>query len=303
MSTTYTPLRFPGGKSKIYPFVASLIYCNELHGCTYAEAFCGGAGLAIKLLLKDDVSKIVLNDFDPAVFSIWDAVVHHPDELCEFIETVPLDMNQWSRARNVYHDSDGPSLELGKAAFFLNRTNRSGILTGGVIGGKEQTGAYKIDARFNRDTLCKKVRKISARAENIELHNLDARAFMCGVAPGLGSSSLLYLDPPYVQKGPGLYENSFSDDDHRALARAIKGYGGKWMVTYDTDGLVDELYAPSSDWPITTGEIEVGYSAARSRSIATERLVLGPGLRTPEVPTPAGTSCPTAGSTSGSTST
>lgn len=282
MPITYTPLRFPGGKSKIYPFMISLIEANELRVCTYAEAFCGGAGLAMKLLLQGDVSKVVLNDFDPAIYSIWDAVVNHPDELCEFINTVPLDMDQWYDCRDAYQAADSPFLELGKAAFYLNRTNRSGILTGGVIGGKAQTGTYKIGARFNRETLCKKVREISAHAADIELHNLDALDFMKTVAPNMGDSSLLYLDPPYVQKGPGLYENSFTDDDHRELAKSVKAYSGKWMVTYDADALVDELYAPADDWAITTSEIKVGYSAACARNVASERLVLGPGMKKPE---------------------
>lgn len=282
MPITYTPLRFPGGKSKIYPFMISLIEANDLRGCTYAEAFCGGAGLAMKLLLKGDVSKVVLNDYDPAVYSIWDAVVNHPNELCTYIESAPLDMDEWERCHEVYQGADEPSLELGKAAFFLNRTNRSGILKGGVIGGKEQTGKYKIDARFNRETLCEKVRSIAAKAGSIELHNLDVLDFMTGVAPKLGGDSLLYLDPPYVQKGPGLYENSFTDGDHRELAKRVEQYGGKWMVTYDTDKLVDELYAPTDAWAITVDKIEVGYSAATARNVATERLVLGPGMKLPE---------------------
>ena len=105
---------------------------------------------------------------------------------------------------------------------------------------------------------------------------------MKDIAPKLGKNSLLYLDPPYVQKGPGLYENSFNDNDHRMLSHRIRSYDGNWMVTYDTDDLVDELYAPSDDWAITIGEIKIGYSAARSRNVATERLVLGPGLRLPD---------------------
>ena len=282
MPITYTPLRFPGGKSKIYPFMISLIDANDLRGCTYAEAFCGGAGLAMKLLLKGDVSKVVLNDYDPAVYSIWDAVVNHSEELCSYIESAPLDMDEWERCHEVYRDAGEPSLELGKAAFFLNRTNRSGILTGGVIGGKAQTGTYKIDARFNRKGLCEKVRSIAVKACSIELYNLDVLDFMSDVAPELGGSSLLYLDPPYVQKGPGLYENSFTDDDHRELAGRIKQYGGKWMVTYDTDDLIDKLYAPSEEWAITVDAIKVGYSAATARNVATERLVLGPGLKMPE---------------------
>ncbi len=291
MPITYTPLRFPGGKSKIYSFMISLIEANELQGCTYAEAFCGGAGLALKLLLKNDVSRIVLNDYDPAVFSIWDAVVNHPDELCAYIESAPLNMGEWYRCRDVYQSSTEPSLELGKAAFFLNRTNRSGILTGGVIGGKTQAGTYKIDARFNPENLCSKVRAISARSGDIELHNLDVLEFMRTVAPQLDEKSLLYLDPPYVQKGPGLYENSFTDDDHRKLAKRVKQYSGKWMVTYDTDKLVDELYCPADDWVITVNEIKVGYSASTSRNVAAERLVLGPGLKLPRPSAPARCVC------------
>lgn len=282
MPTTYTPLRFPGGKSKIYPFMISLIETNGLRGHTYAEAFCGGAGLAMKLLLKGCVSKVVLNDNDPAVYSIWDAVVNHSREFCDYIMSVPMGMDEWERCHEVYQGTDEPSLELGKAAFFLNRTNRSGIMRGGVIGGKAQTGAYKIDARFNRKTLCEKVRSISAKADCIVLHNLDALDFMSDVAPGLGDESLLYLDPPYVQKGPGLYENSFTEEAHRELAKRVRKYDGKWMVTYDTDSLIYELYAPTKDWAITVGTIEVGYSAATARNVATERLVLGPGVKMPE---------------------
>ena len=282
MPITYTPLRFPGGKSKIYPFVISLIAANDLCGCTYAEAFCGGAGLAMKLLLQGDVSKVVLNDFDPAVYSIWNAIVNHPDELRMYIESVQLNMDEWERCREVYQSASEPSLELGKAAFFLNRTNRSGSLTGGVSGGKAQTGTYKIDARFNRETLKAKVREISARSGDIELHNLDVLDFMDKVTPELGEHSLLYLDPPYVQKGPGLYENSFTDENHRVLASRIKQYARKWMVTYDNDDLIDELYTPADDWTITIDEIKVGYSAATTRNVATERLVLGPGVKMPE---------------------
>lgn len=236
----------------------------------------------MKLLLQGNVSRVVLNDLDPAIYSIWDVILNHADELCTFIKTVPLDMKQWYSARDTFRTAGGPSPELGKAAFFLNRTNRSGILTGGVIGGKAQSGKYKIDARFNRDSLCNKVLDISARSGDIELHNLDVFDFMKDVAPTLSRQSLLYLDPPYVQKGPGLYKNSFTDDDHRQLSKSVRLYSGNWMVTYDADALVDELYAASEEWAITIGDIKIGYSAAQSRKVATERLVLGPSLRMPQ---------------------
>lgn len=281
MPITYTPLRFPGGKSKIYPFVSSLIKVNGLTGCTYVEPFCGGAGLAIKLLVLGEVSRVVLNDLDPAVYSAWDAIVRHPDELCEFIRSVDLSVGEWERQRKVYRESRSPSVTLGKAAFYLNRTNRSGILKGGIIGGKTQTGKYGIDARFNRDGLCEKVQRIAEVSDLIELSNVDAMDFMQRVAPFLEGHSLVYLDPPYVKKGPGLYESSFDETQHRTLAKSVKSYRGDWMVTYDMDPLVDELYHPSKDWLISASNLEVGYSAHRKRIRKLERLLLSPRLKDP----------------------
>ena len=281
MPTTYTPLRFPGGKSKLYPLVDSLLVANDLVGGTYAEGFCGGAGLAIKLLLKGIVSRVVLNDLDPAVFSAWDAIVNHSDELCNFIRTVSLDVEQWKHQREVYRSSQEPSLELGKAAFYLNRTNRSGILRGGLIGGLDQKGNYKMNARFNVPTLVKKVETIAKHRDSIALHNLDALVFMKEVAPELEERSLLYLDPPYVKRGPELYKRSYEAQGHSNLAQAVRAYDGNWMVTYDIDEQVDELYRPDGEWHITVGTIPISYSAAVHK-MADERLVLGPGLVMPE---------------------
>ena len=282
MPITYTPMRFPGGKSKIYPLVDRIISENELDSCVYGEAFCGGAGLAIKLLIKDRVSKIVLNDADPAIYSIWNLILCHAESLCDFVANVPLTIDEWNIQHEIYAASTDPSLELGKAAFFLNRTNRSGMLEGGVIGGHDQTGKYKIDARFNRENLIQKIKAISSLSSKIELHNLDISDFLSNVANGFQENSLLYLDPPYVAKGPGLYKSSFDSMKHRSLAEEIKEYPGNWMLTYDDDPLIRELYKPNSSWQISIGNVSVGYSAATTRIKATEFLALSPGLTIPK---------------------
>ena len=282
MPITYTPLRFPGGKTKIYPLVEAVLDLNGITGCAYSEPFCGGAGLATKLLVKGKVSKIILNDADPAIYSVWDVIVHHADDLCDFIETVPLSIPEWHRQREIYLRGMAPSYELGKAAFYLNRTNRSGMLEGGVIGGQSQNGRYKIDARFNRSSLISKVRSIGSLADSIEIYNLDVSEFLENVAAGFSSETLLYLDPPYVAKGPGLYKSSFNEEKHRSVAADIKKYSGKWMLTYDDNELVRQLYTPSPDWPIAVGNVSVRYSATTERKRASEFLALGPGLLMPE---------------------
>ncbi|WP_373097055.1 DNA adenine methylase [Collinsella bouchesdurhonensis] len=275
MPITYTPIRYPGGKSKIYPLVDSIISGSGLDGCAYAEAYCGGAGLAMKLLLLGRVSRVILNDIDPAVYSMWDAIVNHPDELCHFIEEVELTIDEWKSQREVYASSDAPSLELGKAAFYLNRTNRSGILRGGPIGGMSQSGKYGIDARFNREALCRKIGSIAARSDAIELHNMDACGFIDTVLSGI-DGLFANFDPPYVVKGPGLYENSYTEDDHREVAKKIAECEFPWIVTYDDAPLISELYGGFDRY-----RIRIGYSAASARTGA-EVLIAGKGVEVPD---------------------
>lgn len=257
MPVTYTPIRYPGGKSKIYPLVDSIISGSGFDGCAYAEAYCGGAGLAMKLLLLGRVSRVILNDVDPAVYSMWDAIVNHPEELCEFIGSAELGIPEWKAQREIYLSSDSPSLELGKAAFYLNRANRSGILRGGPIGGMSQRGKFGIDARFNRGPLCDKVRAISTVLAGTD---------------GLFAN----FDPPYVVKGPGLYENPYTEADHREAAEAIAACPFPWMVTYDNVPLITEIYSDFDRYLI-----DVGYSAASSK-VGRELLIAGPGVTVPD---------------------
>lgn len=272
MATTYTPIRYPGGKTKLYPEIRAILEMNDLLGHPYAELFAGGAGLAIKLLLKGDVPSIVINDYDRAVYCMWDAIVNHAEEMCEFIDSAVLDIETWKKVRDMYQNHDGVGdFELGKAAFYLNRTNVSGILSGGVIGGLEQTGNYKMDVRFNRKTLKKKIMDIAARRDDIEVTRLDAEDF---IDDRMGDSELFaYLDPPYVQKGPGLYRSAFDEAKHRSLARKVGDARSKWVVTYDADDLIDDIYGNYE-----RGDLEISYTA-NVKTVGKEKIILGPGLK------------------------
>lgn len=268
MPATYTPVRYPGGKTKLYPIVRSIVDENGLAEYTYAEAFAGGAGIAMKLLLKDNAPKIVINDYDRAVYCMWDVIVNHSEELCEFIDQARLDIDEWKAHREIYRrQNEVTNIELGKAAFYLNRTNISGILNGGVIGGMEQLGSYKIDARFQKDGLKKKIAAIASKRDRIELFNLDAEAFINDVLKQR-ANVFAYFDPPYVQKGPGLYRSSFDESKHRALAEIIKNCSFPWMATYDDDSLVKLLYGEN-----VHSTYEIGYSAYKA-SRGKEVLIL-----------------------------
>ncbi|BCS56802.1 DNA methyltransferase [Adlercreutzia equolifaciens subsp. celatus] len=275
MPATYTPVRYPGGKSKIYPEFRAILERNGLIGASYAEVFAGGAGLAIKLLLRSDVSSIVINDYDRAVFCMWDAIVNNSDEMCSFVNDVDLDVKTWKKQREIYRKREtADPLELAKATFYLNRTNVSGILGGGLIGGLDQKGAYKMGARFTRDTLIKKIENIADRKDDIEVSQLDAEVFIDRYLQNKGLFA--YLDPPYVQKGPGLYRDSFDEAKHRSLAKKLGNCKSKWVVTYDKDILIDSIY---DQYESTS--IDIAYTA-NARTVGKEKIILGPGLSWPE---------------------
>ncbi|OHW62205.1 D12 class N6 adenine-specific DNA methyltransferase [Andreesenia angusta] len=240
-----SPLRYPGGKSKLYSYTKDLISKNNLDGCTYVEPFAGGCGLAITLLLQGVVSKLVLNDIDRSIYAFWYSVLNHTDELCKLIVETPITVDQWNIQKRIQNNKEIESLlSLGFSTFFLNRTNRSGVIAAGPIGGKSQNGNYKIDCRFNKKDLIDRILEISKHKNNISFYNYDASYFLKRVVSRQRKDTFIFFDPPYYEKGPGLYLNHFKHDDHEALARVIeKSKQLNWVVTYDNNSKIKDIYS------------------------------------------------------------
>jgi len=243
MNFTFSPLRYPGGKTKLYPFVKELLLQNDLLGGTYIEPFAGGSGLALKLLFNEDVSSIVLNDYDPAVYAFWHSVLNHSNELCSSIEDCSVNVDEWKKQKQIYLEKNMQNLlRLGFSTFFLNRTNISGILNGGIIGGIEQAGVYKINSRFNKKRLIGLIQEIAKRRSQISLYGKDAFKFIHDPIFG-NKKTFVYFDPPYVKKGTQLYKNALERDDHIKLGSEISNCKAThWIVTYDIDPLVSKIY-------------------------------------------------------------
>lgn len=239
-----TPLRYPGGKGKLATYVANLIRLNDLVGGTYVEPYAGGAAVGLELLLTGLVRRIHINDLSPAVFAFWHAVLNDTDELCKRIRSTNVNMDTWHAQRNVLLSEHPDPIDLAFATFFLNRTNRSGILAAGVIGGKNQNGPYKIDARFNRLNLIQRIEFIAAQAGRIRLYSEDAEKLVRRLSPSLGSKCLIYFDPPYFVKGQDLYLNYYLPEDHLRIKKTIAGLPKSlhWMVSYDNHPEIAKIY-------------------------------------------------------------
>ena len=245
MNKFVSPLRYPGGKLKVVDYIKRLFEINDLMDGTYIEPYAGGASVALTLLFSEYVSRIKINDKDRAIYAFWYSVLENTEELCRLIKDTPVTMDVWEQQRIVQAQKEEAGLlELGFSTFFLNRTNRSGILSGGVIGGKNQDGKYKIDARYNKLDLIGRIESVAEYKDRITLTNLDAVELIQSSGfkfQGTGKT-LCYLDPPYYVKGRDLYLNYYNDDDHRAIAKAIKKYKGKWIISYDAVPFIKALY-------------------------------------------------------------
>lgn len=241
--THYSPLRYPGGKNCIFPFMSKFFYENDLVGIPYAEPYAGGAGLALHLLIEGYVSKIYINDLDPFIYLFWKAILNRTDEFCQWIESVPVNLDTWRYYKDKYKEGvEVDEFEIAKCSFYLNRTNISGVLDAGPIGGYSQTAKYKIDARFNKIDLIKKIRIIESRKRDILLSNYDGIEFIKSLNRK-HSDVFIYLDPPYVEKGHFLYMNCFKKEDHIQLSRFVSRINKKWMVSYDMNELVLQSYS------------------------------------------------------------
>jgi len=240
----YSPLRYPGGKNRLAKFISKICIDNSIDG-HYIEPFAGGASVALFLLLENKVSEITINDFDKSIYAFWYSVLHNSTKLCNLIEQTPVNITEWKKQKKIQLNKGNASLlKLGFSTLFLNRTNFSGIITGGPLGGVKQEGKHKISCRFNKAKIIKRIKRISQEKNRITLCNLDALELINKKSKeSQNRNTMFYFDPPYYMKGSTLYLNSYTDDDHRKLSRAIKKIkNADWIVSYDNTSEINKLY-------------------------------------------------------------
>lgn len=264
-----SPFRYPGGKAFLYKYLLARVMSLPAGKRYYAEPFCGGAGAAVILLKLDVVDQIHLNDMDPKVYSAWKSILEEPDRFAEAILNTPVDLETWHKSRSIVESASESGFKLGFATFFLNRTSRSGIVVGaGPIGGYDQRGNWKIDARFNREALAERVRWLGTMKNRIKLTQEDALTFLARSPGRLPiDQTLFFVDPPYVKAGGRLYLNAMDEGKHVALSDMLQdGTLPHWVLTYDDHPLIRSLYTAQN-----IKDLSVNYSLQSKRK---EREVL-----------------------------
>ena len=264
----FTPLRYPGGKTSLFAFFDTVIKKHEWQDITYIEPYAGGAGAAVSLLLLEKVNSIVINDYDPAIYSFWLAIKEHNAEFIERVLNTPITVKEWERQKKVYKAADtSDRLSLGFATFFLNRTNRSGILNAGPIGGKQQLGEWKIDARYNKQNLIEKIKLIGLYSDRITVLNEDGADVIERYAKD--PKIFFYVDPPYFVKGADLYLNAFKLKDHQRLANSLNKHSkAKWLLSYDNEKDILDLYPDRQH-----RTFDLKYSAHHNSKVGSELMI------------------------------
>lgn len=240
----YSPLRYPGGKNKLSAFIAKICIDKNINGL-YVEPYAGGASVALFLLFEGFVKKVIINDKDRSIYAFWHSALNKCEELCELVDNTEITIENWLKLKEIQnHKEKVGLLELGFSTLFLNRTNHSGILNGGPIGGYEQKGEYKIDCRFNKDEIKQRIRKIASHKKYIRLYKKDALSLIDKIVKESDNTNvILYFDPPYYHKASTLYMNHYSDENHRVVSEKIKSIKGiKWIVSYDNVPEITKLY-------------------------------------------------------------
>lgn len=258
-------LRYPGGKGKllgrIIPHLQRM--AAELGpDAEYREPFFGGGAVGLGFLAATPaVRRAWINDRDPAMSSLWDIVLHDPQGLSQLVEMFPEAVRLEGDGYFEFYKTQlaviGCQTDLheyapgmvGLMKLAVHQISYSGLGTraGGAM--TKSLCRYNIERLRNRIWECHEVLSGVLIREGI-CTSLDfARLFEPGEA-------LIYLDPPYYQAGPSLYQFAFDHWHHERLAELLRAESRPWLLSYDDHPVIVDLYR---GWSFLREE-EIGYS-------------------------------------------
>ena len=253
MRSSLIPLRYPGGKASLLNYIEKFITSNKISVQAILEPYAGSAAISIGLLSKGTISKAYINDSDQMIFAFWKTVMNNNKELIEMIDSLEVNLDAWFCYRKYLVDKPLTKFnekDVAMAFLFLNRTSYSGIVKAGPLGGKRQQSRYKIDCRFNKENLKKKIKSIEALSPKVKVFNMDGIQFMKEIIRE-NEDVLIYADPPYYNVGKLLYNQYFDDNKHIQLADYLKQIEEQpWLLSYNANKFIMNLYSDQKMVPI-----------------------------------------------------
>lgn len=280
-----SPLRYPGSKKNLVPYLIDILRCNNLSPDILVEPFVGGASVCLHFLAHDIVRKAIVSDKDRLISSFWTVAFRKPQHLIHFVKHVKVNLEEFYKYKAIannasQHDTD----TLAEACLYLNRTSYSGLLTPrvGPLGGKDQRSKYKIDCRFNRETLIGRIRDLSRFSGRVTVLHSDWRGVLDYVGKWLDRRKtrpgvFFYFDPPFYRKANELYRVYLRPQEHRALSQQITQLEYDWVLSYDNAPEIREMYSRQK---LKKVNIELPYSLNSNAKRREKELIITP-LRLP----------------------
>lgn len=271
-----SPLRYPGAKRWMANYIRLSITQNDVQPELFVEPFAGGASVSLSVLHEGLATRIGLIDRDPLIAAFWKTLFFDTEWLIEQVQQTEVTLQKWN-----YLKIQKPVTVRDKAfkCLYLNRTSFSGILksNAGPIGGKEQTSPYKIDCRFNKETIIKRIQRIAKYRDRVafiwNLHWKTAlgRIHYMQERDQISQSVLFYLDPPFYKKAEQLYTYSFKHNDHILLRNYLVSCSQPWILSYDSCPEIIEMYL---DGGFRTNDVNLIYKTQRhGRGLGKEVIV------------------------------
>lgn len=242
-----SPLRYPGAKRWMSGYIARSIQRNDLLPALFVEPFAGGASVALSQLSAGLIGNVILNDCDPLIASFWSTLFFDTEWLVRRVQNCEVTLDEWIRVKK-----SNPQSTRGRAykCLFLNRTSFSGVLTdaAGPIGGRAQESPYKVDCRFNKGTVIRRIQEAAqfrsrvAGVWNLPWHRAILRVLKLQCNSRLPDAVLFYLDPPFYNKASRLYRHYFNQAEHVRLRDFLSKFSHPWILSYDASPHVLDLY-------------------------------------------------------------
>jgi DNA adenine methylase len=282
-----SPLRYPGSKQKLVPYLVELLHHNDVQIDTLVEPFVGGGSVFLHLLMNGLAKNVIIADKDPLIASFWSVVFSEPEALVSYVRRARVTLKSFYRYKRVLkHPGGFGQDQQARACLFLNRTSFSGLLTQkvGPLGGKNQNSPYSIDCRFIRQTLVTRIRALSKFADRVTVLNWDWRKTISYTEEllaenGSHKSLFLYLDPPFYRKASDLYPICFQEQDHRDLHGVLRDLPHNWVLSYDNADEIRELYLDGNHQDVN---IEMPYSLNSHAQRREKELLITP-LKLPPI--------------------
>lgn len=277
-----SPLRYPGGKARMGAALTTIweTQMSPMDIEIWSEPFAGGAGAGLHLLADNTISELWLTEKHPALAAFWRTAAHNGAELAASVRTTTPSMQLWRHAQEAVAAAEAgdtvDDTELAFAALILNRCSRSGMVNAivGPMGGKHQSGRWTLQSRWYGEGIAERidvVHRLGDRIRVMEGDGIEQIRELDG-SVGIEDEMMLFVDPPYLVQGNRLYANGMTIDDHARLASALAGSACHWLLTYDGDDRVLDLYPTNR---VLAYQIPNTVNRAR---IAEEYAVLSPAL-------------------------